>query len=172
MPNGNIEAPDATAATNDRTLSASAPAQTYEDGGGGWAGALNFAGTMAVVIGVIHAVAGLTALFKDEYFFVARRELVVSADYSAWGWAHLAFGALAIAVGWGIIKRQPWARIAGIIFAGLSIVLNLGFLDAQPVWSTMVIAFDVILIWALTVHGDKVRPSGSKARWTSPYGPT
>jgi hypothetical protein len=41
--------------------------------------------------------------------------------------------------------------------AGLSAIVNLGFLSAYPVWSTIVIAFDVIVIFALTVHWKDVR---------------
>ena len=44
-------------------------------------------------------------------------------------------------------------RIAGLVVAGLSAVVNLGFLVAAPVWATLVIALDVVVIYALTVHG-------------------
>jgi hypothetical protein len=40
--------------------------------------------------------------------------------------------------------------------AGLSAVVNLGFLAAAPVWSTLVIALDVVVIHALTVHGREI----------------
>jgi hypothetical protein len=31
--------------------------------------------------------------------------------------------------------------------------VNLGFLGAAPMWSTIMIALDVVIIYALTVHG-------------------
>ncbi|MPY93416.1 MAG: hypothetical protein GEV08_10210 [Acidimicrobiia bacterium] len=144
----------------------------YENEPQGWTGFLGFGATMAILIGVLHAIAGLTALLNDDYFVVADRDLVVSVDYSAWGWVHLLFGAVAIATGFGILKRQVWARVVGVVFAAVSVVLNLAFLNAQPVWSAVVIAFDLVLIWALTVHGREVSEAGTRPRWSSPYGPS
>jgi hypothetical protein len=34
----------------------------------------------------------------------------------------------------------------------VSALVNLGFLSAYPIWATLIIAFDVIVIYALTVH--------------------
>jgi hypothetical protein len=39
----------------------------------------------------------------------------------------------------------------------------------------MVIAFDVILIWALTVHGAEIAPANpgeTRPMWSSPSGPS
>jgi vacuolar-type H+-ATPase subunit I/STV1 len=144
----------------------------YQESSRGWGGWIAFGATMAILIGILHVIAGLTALFNDEYYVVTKRQLVVSVDYTAWGWVHLLFGILAIATGFGMLKRALWARIVGVFFASLSIVVNLAFLNAQPAWSSIVIAFDVLLIWALTVHGDEVTQSGTRPMWSSPYGPS
>lgn len=119
----------------------------------GWTGWIGFAASMLILIGAFHAVAGFVALFKDQYFLVTKSDLVVTANYTTWGWIHLGFGAVAILTGLGMLAGKMWARVVGVIFAILSAVVNLGFLSAYPVWSTMIIAFDVLLIWALTVHG-------------------
>jgi hypothetical protein len=39
----------------------------------------------------------------------------------------------------------------------VSAVVNLGFLSAYPVWSVIMIALDVFVIMALTVHGSEVK---------------
>ena len=54
---------------------------------------------------------------------------------------------------WG---GHRWARIAGVVVAALSAVANLGFLAATPAWSTLLIGLDVVVIFALTVHGWEV----------------
>jgi hypothetical protein len=174
MPNTNIDPPRISGdAGQDDTLSALAPAQTYDDEAQGWAGVLSFGGTMAILIGILHGLSGLTALSKPGFLAVPKGDLVVAVDYPVWGWVHLLFGVVAIGIGWGVLRRQLWARIGGVVFAGLSIVLNLGFLDAKPIWSTLVIAFDVVLIWGLTAHGqDAPRRTGTRPRWQSPYGPS
>ena len=63
-------------------------------------------------------------------------------------------GLLAVAAAVGILwgGHRP-ARTLAIVVAGVSAVVNLGFLAASPVWSTITIAFDVVIIYALTVHG-------------------
>jgi uncharacterized membrane protein YjfL (UPF0719 family) len=50
-----------------------------------------------------------------------------------------------------------WARIVGIVIAVLSALANIAFLPAYPVWATIVIAIDVLVIYALTAHGREVR---------------
>ena len=151
MANASIDAPGVAGAR-----SRADDPQVYQDVTG-WTGWIGFAATMAVLIGLFHALAGIVGIFKDGYYAVPKRDLIVTVDYTAWGWTHLAFGVLAIAVGFGMASGQMWARVFGVIFAVLSAVLNLAFLNASPVWSTMIIAFDVLLIWALTAHGREMK---------------
>ena len=50
-----------------------------------------------------------------------------------------------------------WILFAGVIVAVLSILVNIAFLAAYPIWSTIMIAVDILVIWALTVHGHEMR---------------
>jgi hypothetical protein len=120
--------------------------------GGAWAGWRVFAAVVAITMGVYEAIEGLVAIFNDEYYLVGSNGLVISVDYTVWGWVHLVLGLIAVAAGIGLLQRRGWARVAVVILACLSAVVNFGFLSAYPWWSTLVIAFDVIVIYALTVH--------------------
>ena len=40
-----------------------------------------------------------------------------------------------------------------MLVASLSIVLNFVWLPYYPVWGIIIIALDVFVIWALTLHG-------------------
>lgn len=122
-----------------------------------WAGWIMFAGVMMIMLGVIEAIAGLVALFNDEYYLVTRNDLVVSVDYTTWGWVHLLLGIVVAAAGLGVMVGQMWARVVGILVASLSVIVNIAFLAAYPVWSAIVIAIDVLVIYALTVHGKETR---------------
>jgi hypothetical protein len=122
-----------------------------------WTGWIGFAASMAVLVGIIQAVQGLVGIFKDGYYAVPTRDLMVTVDYSVWGWAHLVFGLLAIGLGFGLAKGRMWARVLGVIIAMLSIVANIAFLNASPALAMTIIAFDVLLIWALTVHGHEMK---------------
>ena len=126
---------------------------------GGWTGWLGFAATTLILIGLFQAIEGIVALVKDDYFIVSTDELLISVDYTTWGWVHVGLGVMALITGVGMFTGALWARVLGIVFALLSAVTNLAFLGAYPVWSTLIIAFDVILIWALTVHGAEMKES-------------
>jgi hypothetical protein len=52
---------------------------------------------------------------------------------------------------------QMWARVAAVFLAFLSAIVNVGFLAAYPVWSSLMIGLDVLVIWAVTVHGDEMK---------------
>ena len=56
-----------------------------------------------------------------------------------------------------VFAGQVWARTVGVVVAALSALLNLGFLAAYPVWSLILIALDVVVIMALTVHGSDIK---------------
>ena len=45
----------------------------------------------------------------------------------------------------------------GVIVAVISAILNVLFIGAYPVWSTIVIAVDVIVIYAIVVHGRELK---------------
>jgi hypothetical protein len=50
-----------------------------------------------------------------------------------------------------------WARVTGVVVAGLSAVVNLLDIAAYPLWSLIVIAVDVLVIYALVVHGGELK---------------
>lgn len=124
----------------------------------GWVAWVEFAGLMLVLVGGFHVIQGLVALFRDdEVFIVTQERLVLNLDYSAWGWIHLILGAVLILVGAGLWAGRFVARILGVFAAFLSAFANLAFLPAHPLWSAMMIAIDVLIIWAITVHGGELR---------------
>jgi hypothetical protein len=123
----------------------------------GWAGWVAFAGIMMIMLGIFQAIEGFVAIFDDGYYLVRPNGLVVNVDYTAWGWLHLVIGLIAIAVGIGLITGNMIARIVGVIVAVISAIVNLMFIAAYPVWSTIVIAVDVIVIYAIVVHGRELK---------------
>ena len=122
-----------------------------------WVGWIMFASVMLILVGTFQAIAGLVALFNDEYYLVTRNDLVISLDYTTWGWVHLLLGIVVAGAGLGLAVGQMWARVVGILVALLSAVVNIAFLAAYPVWSTIMITIDVLVIWALTVHGKETK---------------
>lgn len=122
-----------------------------------WVGWVVFGGVMMIVLGAFQAIEGLVALFNDDFYLVGAEGFVINVDFTAWGWVHLIVGVIAILCGLGVLAGNTAARIGGIVLATISALINLAFIPAYPVWSVMVIAIDVIVIYALAVHGREVR---------------
>jgi hypothetical protein len=123
----------------------------------GWVGWIIFAGTMMTLVGTFHVIQGLVALFDDTYYLVGQNGLVVQADYTAWGWAHLISGVVIFGAGLALFSGKMWARTLGVILASISMILNFAFIAAFPVWSLTIIALDVFVIYALTAHGGEMK---------------
>jgi hypothetical protein len=116
-----------------------------------------FAGVMLILLGAFQAIEGLVALFQDTYYAVRPSGLVISADYTVWGWVHLVLGVVALLTGMGLLAGNLAARVVGVCLAGISAIVNLAFIAAFPVGSTLLIAFDVVVIYAIVVHGGELK---------------
>ena len=137
------------------------PAARQEPEATGWTGWIVFAGIMMVMVGAFQAIEGLVALFKDSYWVVPSKNLVVSVSYDTWGWVHLVVGVVILATGFGVIAGMMWARVIGVLVCLVSAVVNIAFLAAFPVWSIAIIALDVLVIYALIVHGREMKSAGA-----------
>lgn len=123
-----------------------------------WVGWVYFGGAMMVLLGVFNIIEGLVALFNDEYYVATPQGMLVF-DITGWGWVQLIIGVIAVAVGIGVFTGATWARICGVILCGINAIAQLAFLSAYPVWGIVVIALDILVIWALIVHGDEAEDS-------------
>ncbi len=67
---------------------------------------------------------------------------------------HLLLGILVAVAGFFLFSGAVWARTVGVVLAVVSVVANFVWLPYYPpVWALVIIALDVFVIWALTVHG-------------------
>lgn len=114
-----------------------------------------FAGLMMIMLGIFHALAGLTAIFNDK-FYVATANNLITVDVTSWGWIHLIGGVVVALAGFSVFTGAVWARTIGVILAVLSAIANFLFIPYYPFWSLLLIAVDIFVIWALTVHGRDV----------------
>ena len=122
----------------------------------GWAvGFIVFAAVMMIMGGVFQALAGLIAIFENE-FYVATRNYLFEFDATSWGWIHLILGVIVALAGFSLLSGATWARVVAITLAVLSAIANFLFIPYYPFWSLLIIALDVFVIWALAVHGGKV----------------
>jgi len=50
-----------------------------------------------------------------------------------------------------------YGRIVGVLAAMVSLIANALFIAAFPVWAVIVIALDVMVIYAVVVHGGQLK---------------
>jgi uncharacterized membrane protein (DUF2068 family) len=121
---------------------------------GAWAGWVLFAALLIVLAGVFNTVQGLVALLNDDYYLVTEDKLLV-LDITAWGWVMLVFGVLQMVAGVALNRGVNWARFVAIGVTALHMIAQLTFSSAHPIWSVMMIALDIIVIFALTARWDE-----------------
>ena len=120
-----------------------------------WAGWILFATLIMLVIGVVNVLEGiLTLIYRERVVLVQDRLYVV--DLTGWGVVVLVFGAILVAVGIGLLSAKTWARIAAIVVVVVHAIAQIGSLGAYPVWSMLMLALDVVVLYALTVRWPEV----------------
>jgi len=131
------------------------PAQSFDDTAAGeprpTGAVLGFTITAAVLMmvsGLMNFLEGLAAIIKGQ-FFVVLPNYVYNVSVTSWGWIHLIVGAGVFVAGACLFMDKLWARVVGVVFACVSAVFNFLYIPYQPVWSVIVIAVDVFIVWAL-----------------------
>ncbi|MFR9676701.1 hypothetical protein [Streptomyces sp. TR06-5] len=118
-----------------------------------------FAAVMLLIAGVLDLLRGVMAIVNDAVI-VTTPDYTFQFDTEGWGWVHLAVGAVAVLVSFGLFRANFWARVAGVIMAGLVIVSSFLSLPYYPVWSVVLIAMCGFVIWGLcTVRSE---PDGAR----------
>ena len=121
---------------------------------GPWAAGLAlFAGVIMIMAGAGAAIAGIAAIAGDAAVFrTARGGYIYALNLQAWGWIHLILGVGIAIAGGAVIANKLWAQIVGIALASLNLIANFLFLPYYPWSSSLIIALDVAIIWALAAH--------------------
>jgi hypothetical protein len=113
------------------------------------------AAILMIMVGLLQSIVGLVGISTDE-FYLATRNYLFQFDTTTWGWIHLVVGVVVGLAGLALLTGRTWARVVGIILAVPSAIANFLFIPYYPVWSLVIIALDVFVIWALAVHGREV----------------
>jgi hypothetical protein len=116
-----------------------------------WFGWVNFAAVLMILIGAFNLVQGFVAVIRHPVAYVNGDQLLV-VNTRGWGIVAIVFGILLIAVGLGLLSRSPAARWTGVVLVAVHAFVQVVELPAYPVWSLLMIALDVVTLYALTVR--------------------
>src|SRR5512132_3748357 len=117
-----------------------------------WAhGIAVFAGVVMIIGGAFQALEGLAGIVHDKYLVVAP-STIYAFDLTVWGVIHLLVGLALVVIGVSLLRGQTWARVAGMIAAVVSAILNFVWLPISPLWAIIIIAIDMLVIWALAQY--------------------
>jgi len=128
-----------------------APRETRQAGERSGAGAIAgsfLAGSLMIIGGAIAFLNGLAMVIKGG-FYTYNSGYVYHWSTKGWGWTHLVLGAVIFAAGACVMLGMVWARVIGVFLAVLAAVASFLTVPFYPVWSIVMIALDVFIIWAL-----------------------
>jgi uncharacterized membrane protein (DUF2068 family) len=78
-------------------------------------------------------------------------------NLTTWGWVHIIGGLILVLVGIGLWSGQGWARVFGVIAAALNALVQLTIMPSYPFWATLMIALNMVVIYAIVVHGREAK---------------
>jgi hypothetical protein len=117
-----------------------------------------FAGSMMIVAGAFNIADGLVAITDHGYFEKAGGvdQLPITNDLKTWGWTVFAWGLVLLVSGGLVFAGNQFGRWVGLVAAIGNAIVQLGFLAHYPFWSAIIILVDLLVIYALAVHGGRL----------------
>lgn len=117
--------------------------------GQGW---VLFAWLMLLIAGVIGVIDGVAALSQSS-FFDDYGAHYVAGSLSTWGWVALIMGIVTIFAAGSVWRGGSFGRWAGILIAGLNVLVQLSWIPIVPFWALFVMLLDILVIYGLAVYG-------------------
>jgi hypothetical protein len=112
-----------------------------------------FAGIMFLVSATLNVIWGIAAV-SNSHFFVGDASFILSG-LNTWGWIAMGFGALEVLAAFSIFRGGTFGRWFGITVAGLALLGAMMSIPAYPLWSLVLVALGVLVIYGLAAHGGK-----------------
>src|ERR1700754_859293 len=117
--------------------------------GTGW---VAFAGSYLAIAGMLNLIWGITALSKKEYFVEGG---LVWSGLGTWGWIAVVVAIIQIVAGGLLFARKIGGVLMAIVIAMCGMLVNFISIGAYPVWSSIALICNALVLWAVTVHSDQ-----------------
>jgi uncharacterized membrane protein len=112
---------------------------------------------MMFIIGCINMIQGLAALIKHTVYVLPNSGLLVSTSYTTWGWVLVFWGIIMATAAYGLFSGSELARWFAAILVAINLLGQFAWFPAYPLWSLVVIALDVAVLFALTARWNEAR---------------
>jgi hypothetical protein len=117
-----------------------------------------FAGAMLLVLGCTNIIDGIAAVTGSDFFSVRAHYLF--GDLNSWGWVIWVLGIAQGLTALAVLLKNQFARWLGVAFACANGLAQLLMIQAYPLWSLALFSLDVLVMYALLVHGARTyRPA-------------
>jgi hypothetical protein len=124
----------------------------YDDVSGASVGGMVLASVLMIFSGLVTFFDGIVGIVHGTFYPVINN-YAFTVGPTGRGIVNLILGALIFAAGVSLMLGMLWARIVGILLAVLIGIYNFLILPWYPVWSIILIALNVYIIWALARGG-------------------
>lgn len=94
--------------------------------------------SLPFIAGVVLAIGGVITVVKGLYTLT-----------SWWGWFFIGLGVLIGVTGWMLVFRIPWARLAAVVTALVSLGFTAIWVPSDPWFAIPVVGFDALAIFAI-----------------------
>jgi hypothetical protein len=112
-------------------------------------GRVTFAALLAGIVGIYHILSGIAAIAEDDRTELVG-EVLYGIDITAWGWFWLILGIVQLVTAYLIWTRSSMGQLFGLLWAFIGASLSVFLIFVAPLWSIVVLAVNVGVIWALT----------------------
>ncbi|MFE2586394.1 hypothetical protein [Streptomyces sp. NPDC059378] len=108
-----------------------------------------FGAVLMLFGGVMAALEGIAAIARNSVFVVTRH-YAFEFSLRGWGWVHLVLGVVLVVAGGALfLGGALWARYLGVFVASLGAIANFLWVPYYPLWATILIAVNILVVWAL-----------------------
>jgi uncharacterized protein YceK len=135
------------------------PATTPATGGAGRStashgyGLVLFASILLVLTGCANLIQGIAAAAGSEVFHAHAH--YVFANLTTWGWVTAVLGALQLVAAVGVLAANQLFRWFAVAVIGLNAIDQMFFIPADPAWSLVIVAMDVVALYGLCAYGSR-----------------
>jgi len=122
----------------------------------GWTGWVAFAAFVMMLSGTLTGIIGFLAVINNNWTMWNNEGAPFGSVYW-WGWWSIFVGIVVFAIGGALLRGSTFARTVAVFVAAGSLISQFFTLNIAPLWSLTVITIDILVIWAVMVHGKEMK---------------